>query len=253
MYTQSMEPQPTLPIQSPPILPTHSHKRLKIILSVFALLLMTIVFILLYRIFTAPIYDFYTDSPPPIPQKSPSPTLDETTEWKTYRNDEYGFEFQYPDTWFFQEPPNWSDKESVYFFEVGITPEYSLGGHPGNEVLFLTLLDYPNSLETYRQDLLQLGEEDVTVTMIQIDSKPALKIHRNSTIGYVFKVNNDFMLSIGSNTVDQTTIDQILSSFRFVEEEKTNNFNVWYSLNGDSHNFYVVMIKKPLKTIVALK
>lgn len=30
---------------------------------------------------------------------SPSPTTDQTANWQTYRNEEFGFEFQYPDDW----------------------------------------------------------------------------------------------------------------------------------------------------------
>lgn len=35
-------------------------------------------------------------TPPPSPTPASSPVPDETANWKTYRNDEYGFEFRYP-------------------------------------------------------------------------------------------------------------------------------------------------------------
>jgi len=47
------------------------------------------------------LYYYQTQTEPDIIQPSPTPspqptTQDETADWKTYRNDEYGFEFKYP-------------------------------------------------------------------------------------------------------------------------------------------------------------
>ena len=45
----------------------------------------------------------------PVAQQTPAPQ-DETTNWKTYRNEAYGIEFQYPREWFFET--NFDDKLS---------------------------------------------------------------------------------------------------------------------------------------------
>src|SRR3989344_5237748 len=49
-------------------------------------------------------------TPTPMPTVSPTPTAD----WKTYRNEQYGFEFRYPSDWTFKEDNgSWFDLVSI--------------------------------------------------------------------------------------------------------------------------------------------
>src|SRR3989344_2839513 len=183
------------------------------------------------------------------PTKVISPTTspaqpDDMSNWKTYRNKEYEFEFQYPNNWFFQGPPNWSDKKTVHFFAVGTTPEYALGGYSGNELLTLYVVLNEQSLEKYREELLQSGYEG-KFSSIQIDNKPAIKatpgIITGSESDYYVTTNSNNLLHLSIGAIDQKSLDQILSTFRFLDNNPTSitpiqqghQCSVYYDVNDN--------------------
>ncbi|MCC6290721.1 hypothetical protein IT398_01495 [Candidatus Nomurabacteria bacterium] len=71
-------------------------------------------------------------TPIPVPVTSdnsfktlPTPTAtDETADWKTYKNDKYGFEFKYPEIWSIQrEVDDDGTTNQLYFIQIGPSPK----------------------------------------------------------------------------------------------------------------------------------
>jgi len=79
-----------------------------------------------------------TPTPTPIPESTPAPSSD----WLTYRNDEYGFEFKYPNEWIYKEDQGEN-------FNILLSPEEGFYINPG--VVTVTVFSDESSidLETY--------------------------------------------------------------------------------------------------------
>jgi len=62
------------------------------------------------------------ETTPVMPEEiSPAPEID-TTDWKTYRNEKYGFEVKYPKDWEFFET-DYPKELETYAFGIGFVPE----------------------------------------------------------------------------------------------------------------------------------
>lgn len=91
-------PQPPSPQRTDPAPPTEPphHKPIKLIIIAILLALGALVGVIGYQTIRIP--KNIETWPTPVPQESipPSPVADDLSDWETYRNEEYGFEFQYP-------------------------------------------------------------------------------------------------------------------------------------------------------------
>lgn len=149
----------------------------------------------------------YQLTPKPIPvQISPTP-VSETT-WQTYRNDQYGFEFQYPS--------NLKIVDKGNYLEVGYNYVY----FPSSDTLFsrVTLNTLKDSASQQQESCKDFFTPDTTV------------YHNENGTSY-YKVCDGYELFSVSNPSHhvqlkfQTTADQILSTFKFTDVTPTTNIS----------------------------
>jgi len=74
----------------------HAEIKTLVIVAVIAVVV-SVGAILLLKTIQAPV----AQTPPPVP--SPQPQTLDTSNWQTYRNDEFGFEMKYPSNWEIEE------------------------------------------------------------------------------------------------------------------------------------------------------
>lgn len=84
----------------------------------------------------------------PSKQAPTSSPVDETNNWKTYRNDQYGFEFRYPSDYLFEMTKDY--KGSDWLFELT---------SPTKEILIISLRDNRSpELDTFEKFALHMSE-----------------------------------------------------------------------------------------------
>lgn len=167
------------------------------------------------------------------PTTTPTETADPTASWKTYTNDTYGFSFQYPpelllsvnctvfamgnfltclqssDFSYLMSDPDRKQPDT----SKTITVSKGFG-------LFVekNIIDYPYDISTLQEDY-KRSYNNVSITTI--NTTPTLKVRSDNNpenIRWVM-IHNKNVYSILSpfNTQNYPVIDQILSTFKFVE------------------------------------
>ena len=243
-----MEPQQVTPTVPPPIVeenPRRSNKTFKILLLVF-------LFILLSGVITYAVQNYQPQSQSdilPRPEDVPSPTLEEMSDWETYRSDEYGYSIQHPKDWFIEESWNSNVPGTVLFSNNEIVP--------GNVLPFPTRV--PGSLGFTTDPLIEFGAKETEAKSVvelksDYDYLASCNSNENSAIlnedekqvnnaqvyyihyscesergsfeykayyfldgsGRIVRIRPDFGVDENINL-----FDQILSTFRFVEEESS--------------------------------
>ena len=191
-------------------------KRMKIALIALGAVLLTVGGILLLQnIQPAP-------SPTPIAQQTPPPTPQQevldTTDWQTYRNDEFGFEVKYPSDWFAYDDRNFPC-EYVLFSRKQISDCRFADYIPADFYVFKGDLynPFPKSLpnQIYTPFILD-GEKGVINFATEQSDGPRAKdtnilVNHN---GYGYMVT---FLNIDYQGNHEQVFDQILSTFRFIE------------------------------------
>jgi len=258
MLNSTMENQqptpPPPPVQSPPTSLSHSHKRLIIQLILVGIILISAFFIVWFvRCLIAPCsIDHGALSPVELkitPFQSPSPTPDETVEWKTYRNEEYGFSIQYPPHWIFKD----SSELSLLWLGSSIPNE---PGQPGNDAIpaiqITMLRSDPTSnwdeqyFTDYQKIPYQLGVFEATkITGIHKMS------HDRETVIIASYKTDYYLVQLNPSNKDQQYVDQILSTFRFLEDNNTQekyllryfDFSKKFGFSGEPYPSELINLK----------
>lgn len=162
----------------------------------------------------------------PVSKPTVVPTIDETANWKTYRNEKYGFEMKYPDNWIV----NIAD-DSIRF-QTFPEPSPGYGGFPGGKNdIQISLSVKANSegldLEKFfaKQSLGRIVKSKQSIVLGNISGIIATYDEEvGAGMSEVYSVANNFLIEgivfCGSNDVKEKAIsifDQILSTFKFLD------------------------------------
>lgn len=151
----------------------------------------------------------------PTPTPTPTPTPDPTADWKTYRNEEYGYKIKYP--------PNWKIdfKENKLFVCASKWRE----GLPEGEMCLQIeskekLTDLDSFIKEY-QSRDPTGHGQITKQeMYLLDKIEATKLTATTALGIdvniIFAVKDECAYIIIFHDFDEDH-EQILSTFRFLE------------------------------------
>jgi len=153
------------------------------------------------------------------PVSTPTPTVDETANWKTYRNEEYGFEFEYPGDWTLQEISN-----------------------PDLPYIVHKIILQGISVEIYKQFSVKKVPEDKIITseQIMINGIEGTYNRHNADGPYQEVIvpyqSKTYRLILDTES-DEQVFDHILSTFRFTNENSelscnTDNDCVMYSTDN---------------------
>ena len=165
------------------------------------------------------VYQYYWQ--PQTAPAPPEPSADETANWKTYRNEEYGFEIKYPNDWYI-----YANNSSDVFIQS--TKEES-GGIPGPHINAFEIEAKSITLNTTllqaiqgRVDEIKKAGINFTQENIKIGGKDGLKIKTvcegvGCGAPEWFVINGNYFYYFNSNLGYSNIFDQILSTFRFLE------------------------------------
>ncbi|MEK7510506.1 MAG: hypothetical protein AAB567_03070 [Patescibacteria group bacterium] len=172
--------------------------------------------------------------PPPVSTPSPQPqainnqqsTID-MSDWQTYRNDEFGFEFQYPKE--FAESQDCKARMSKVqknVVDIGNRTDVSVVGSKGLNLEDFVAADFilESLFDIHRSEQI-VGEEKAITISYRVEGtgrfgtvtyvKHADKIYRFDYLAGV-----DCSVAYATDMSELDVLNQILSTFRFVEEAR---------------------------------
>ncbi len=198
-------------------------------------------------------------APTPTPTVSPSPSPEfDTSNWQTYRNEEYGFEVKYPAGWEIgtgsvtSYPQNNNRTLAIKFFEPLYLIESQFPG-PQGEFLFevyrntqvLSLNAWIDAFQLRNPSGGTLLRENTAFSLSGINARKLLFFSFDSTWNSILVSTNDYVFSLSyydyagndpSADFHRDIYDQILSTFKFIEPDATAN---WKTYRNEQYGFEV--------------
>lgn len=174
-------------------------------------------------------------SPTPLSTEASAKEGAPTANWKTYSSKDYSF--KYPLDWYVENP---SAVGGISFFKIGITPIHSNPDKLGNETLIIT--DY--SVAKF-DNLKAIRNADSSLASIEtlVDGKSVLKSKSGKSADILIahlENGKDHILNL--NLTDQNNpllLDQILSTFKFTDQNQTSNTSGWKTCINTQYSFTI--------------
>ncbi len=229
------EQNPTPLVQEPK---NHNHKFIFIFISVFTLLLISAFCVWYFQIRGEEVVS-----------EVKTEVVDGTADWKTYRNEQYGFEFKYPQEWLLQTYKNpesrvilsvnnktYNNKDlffTIHDFGPGVgtqTIEKWRSSHSYSDMYFReVIISGDKILEDYQSEC--AGEHGQCSNSIVIGFNSDKFFQRKLSISLYIddeeKINNSDIYNKYRQEVE--TIEKLLSTFKFID--KTENDFLYPSLD----------------------
>lgn len=195
---------------------------------------------------------------PPTPtnntvQTTPSPTPNPTANWETYENAYYSF--KYPDDWDLEIDSKKDSNEIIpsVYIHYHYTDDPSKGRYNfyfGDSIRFSIIKAVSNSnLDIYIQEI--INNQGNIVSKIKDVVIDGIK-GRRFTFGGQFSADtiyakrDDLIFNISHNevvdkshinSIDETTYNQILSTFRFLDPDRSIDISDWKTYRNDKYGF----------------
>lgn len=146
----------------------------------------------------------------------PSPTTDQTTNWKTYKNDAHKFTFKYPSDWqvgLFKHAPDM----------LTLQPQSSFVEEAQKNSIVIAITNHclnTQCLTVFNLDEMVTQWNATKLSETTIDGVKVYKVSfSDKKSGYMFIKGDDFF-SLATDTY-LTELNQILSTFKFSEQTNT--------------------------------
>jgi len=136
----------------------------------------------------------------------------ETSNWKTYSNEQYGFEIQYPDGWNYNTPSQLGLHDEQLRFYGTSTGNFFIDFWSGSQTLdeYMKKYSADSSATKERRIIKDLPGYTATITY-GIDRTPVQEINFIKKGDTIYMIG--FLLPFSSDTLK----NQILSSFKFIK------------------------------------